>query len=290
MSLETPHGDRPAPKEPAENSGWGPGGDSGSLGLERGAAPTPRGPSCPGPGSKPPGKARVWGTVPPSGRGEADVCGREGRFRGHLSRGAQQDTSPAQATWRACGPPGRLLGRPRGQRPGDRPRAEETKHVGARREVEAAWSPLHPPPPGQRRKGAQPRDRPKTAVDLRPALARGQGQSQPHVITPSQRGTRALAPITKGGPLAPIPRVGCVLWSGHKLPDRHGWGRGATAANTRPILQHTRKEDRQAPTPGASDARTASGPPLQRGPHEHTARRAAPSAPRREQRRDQNQP
>lgn len=147
-----------------------------------------------------------------------------------------------------------------------------------------------PRPPGQRRKGAQPRDRPKTAVDLRPALARGQGQSQPHVITPSQRGTRALAPITKGGPLAPIPRVGCVLWSGHKLPDRHGWGRGAAAANTRPILQHTRKEDRQAPTPGASDARTASGPPLQRRPHEHTARRAAPSAPRREQRRDQNQP
>lgn len=145
-------------------------------------------------------------------------------------------------------------------------------------------------PPGQRRKGAQPRDRPKTAVDLRPALARGQGQSQPHVITPSQRGTRALVPITKGGPLAPIPRVGCVLWSGHKLPDRHGWGRGAAAGNTRPILQHTRKEDRQAPTPGASDARTASGPPLQRGPHEHTARRAAPSAPRREQRRDQNQP
>lgn len=146
VSLETPHGDRPAPKEPAENSGWGPGGDSGSLGLERGAAPTPRGPSCPGPGSKPPGKARVWGTVPPSGRGEADVRGREGRFRGHLSRGAQQDTSPAQATWRACGLPGRLLGRPRGQRPGDRPRAEETKHVGARREVKAAWSPLHPAP------------------------------------------------------------------------------------------------------------------------------------------------
>lgn len=123
-----------------------------------------------------------------------------------------------------------------------------------------------PRPPGQRRKGAQPRHRPKTAVDLRPALARSQGQSQPHVITPSQRGTRALAPITKGGPLAPIPRVGCVLWSGHKLPDRHGWGRGAAAGNTRPILQHTRKEDRQAPTPGASDARTASGPHYRGGP------------------------
>lgn len=289
MSLETPHGDRPAPKEPAENSGWGPGGDSGSLGLERGAAPTPRGPRCPGPGSKPPGKARVWGTVPPSGRGEADVGGRDDSEG--ISRGARSRT--------------RLLPRPRGVRVGHRGGCSGGRvgsvpgtDLGQRRR--SMWARggrsrprghrCTPPPPGQRRKGAQPRDRPKTAVDLRPALARGQGQSQPHVITPSQRGTRALAPITKGGPLAPIPRVGCVLWSGHKLPDRHGWGRGAAAANTRPILQHTRKEDRQAPTPGASDARTASGPPLQRGPHEHTARREAPSAPRREQRRDQNQP
>lgn len=215
MSLETPHGDRPAPKEPAENSGWGPGGDSGSLGLERGAAPTPRGPRCPGPGSKPPGKARVWGTVPPSGRGEADVCGREGRFRGHLSRGAQQDTSPAQATWRVCGPPGRLLGRPRGQRPGDRPRAEETKHVGARREVEAAWSPLHSAPPGTETQGStasgQTEDRGGPPAGTRPG-PRPEPAARNHAVPTGHTCTRAHH---KGGALSAHPacRLRLVVWA-----------------------------------------------------------------------------
>lgn len=213
VSLETPHGDRPAPKEPAENSGWGPGGDSGSLGLERGAAPTPRGPRCPGPGSKPPGKARVWGTVPPSGRGEADVGGRDDSEG--ISRGARSRT--------------RLLPRPRGVCVGHRGGCSGGR-VGSvpgtdlgqrRRSMWARGGRSRPrghrctPPPGTETQGStasgQTEDRGGPPAGTRPG-PRPEPAARNHAVPTGHTCTRAHH---KGGALSAHPacRLRLVVWA-----------------------------------------------------------------------------
>lgn len=119
-------------------------------------------------------------------------------------------------------------------------------------------------PYGDRDEGTQPRDRPKTTADLRPARAGCGCPSQPHVNTPPRHpnGTRVHSrPSQTGCHLSSHPATAHDL--GIKLLDRHGWGRGAAAADTRPINPSADTNGRPSSpqSGGAGAARTASGPP-----------------------------
>lgn len=123
-------------------------------------------------------------------------------------------------------------------------------------------------PYGDRDEGTQPWDRPKTTADLRPARAGRGCPSQPHVNTPPRHpnGTRVHSrPSQTGCHLSSHPATSHDL--GIELLDRHGWGRGAAAADTRPINPSADTNGRPSSpqSGGAGAARTASGPPRMEG-------------------------